>query len=67
VHQGNRTCVSNYFFREQSLEAGDYFHATSFRGRPDQPARDLLLRADAKLRTGILSVVKVPTKHIYKK
>lgn len=67
VHDGSRSCVSNYFFREKSLEGIDYFHATSFRGRPDQPGRDLLLRADARLRTGILSVVKVPTKHIYKK
>jgi Rps23 Pro-64 3,4-dihydroxylase Tpa1-like proline 4-hydroxylase len=67
VHNGSRTCVSNYFFREKSLEAGDYFHATSFRGRPEQPARDLLLRADAALRTKILTVVNVPTKHIYKK
>jgi hypothetical protein len=64
---GARTCVSNYFFREKSLEGSDYFHATSFRGRPEQPARDLLLRADNALRTAILSVVNVPTRHIYKR
>ena len=64
---GRRTCVSNYFFRDKSLEGEDYFHATSFRGRPEQPGRDLLLRADNALRTAILSVVKVPTKHIYKR
>lgn len=64
---GRRTCVSNYFFREKSLEGTDYFHATSFRGRPEQRARDLLLRADNLLRTAVLSVVKVPTKHIYKR
>jgi Rps23 Pro-64 3,4-dihydroxylase Tpa1-like proline 4-hydroxylase len=67
VHDGRRTCISNYFFREKSLESADYFHATSFRGRPEQPARDLLLRADAALRTKILTVVNIPTKHIYKK
>jgi Rps23 Pro-64 3,4-dihydroxylase Tpa1-like proline 4-hydroxylase len=64
---GRRTCVSNYFFREKSLEGSDYFHATSFRGRPEQPLRDLVLRADNALRTAILSVVNVPTKHIYKR
>jgi len=66
VH-GRRTCVSNYFFREKSLEGYDYFHATSFRGRPEQPGRDLLLRADNALRTAILSAVNVPTRHIYKR
>jgi Rps23 Pro-64 3,4-dihydroxylase Tpa1-like proline 4-hydroxylase len=67
LHPGRRTCVSNYFFRATSPEAKDYFHATSFRGRPDQGPRDLLLRADNALRTAILSAVNVPTKHIYKK
>jgi Rps23 Pro-64 3,4-dihydroxylase Tpa1-like proline 4-hydroxylase len=62
-----RTCVSNYFFREQSLEGDEYFHATSFRGRPEQPGRDLLLRADTAVRTAILSLVNVPTKHIYRR
>jgi len=65
--EGRRTCVSNYFFREQSLEGYDYFHATSFRGRPEQPGRDLLLRADNALRAAILSVVNVPTRHVYKR
>ena len=64
---GRRTCVSNYFFREQPLEGSEYFHATSFRGRPEQRGRDLLLRADTAMRTAILSVVNVPTKHIYKR
>jgi Rps23 Pro-64 3,4-dihydroxylase Tpa1-like proline 4-hydroxylase len=67
VAPGKRTCVSNYFFREKSLEGYDYFHATSFRGRPEQPGRDLVLRADAALRTAILSLVNVPTRHIYKR
>ena len=59
---GRRTCVSNYFFREQPLEGSEYFHATSFRGRPEQRGRDLLLRADTAMRTALLfSVVNVPT------
>lgn len=62
-----RCCVSNYYFREQPIEGREYFHATSFRGRPEQRVRDLVLRLDAKVRTRILSVVNVPNPHIYKK
>lgn len=49
-----RCCVSNYYFSRVSPEERDYFHATSFRGRPDEPIGDLIMRADATLRTVIL-------------
>lgn len=42
-----RNCVSNYYFSPQSPEERDYFHVTRFRGRPEQPLRDLFLRMDA--------------------
>ena len=45
-----RKCVSNYFFSRQSPEGYDYFHVTAFRGRPEQPLRDLWLRLDALAR-----------------
>jgi hypothetical protein len=45
-----RCCVSNYYFSDFPLGARDYFHVTSFRGRPDQRVRDLL-RADDVERT----------------
>ena len=45
-----RTCVSNYYFSQSSPEGHEYFHVTSFRGRPEHPIRDLLLRGDAALR-----------------
>lgn len=64
-----RTCVSNYYFSQQSPEAEDYFHVTSFRGRPEQPMRDLALRADALLRGLVRKVFAkgvVRTKHFYK-
>lgn len=32
-----RCCVSNYFFSKQSSTGTDYFHVTSFFGRPEQP------------------------------
>ncbi len=42
-----RNCVSNYYFSPESPEGYDYFHVTSFRGRPEQPVRDAWLRFDA--------------------
>lgn len=64
-----RCCVSNYYFSRRSPEKDDYFHVTSFRGRPEQPMRDLVLRADAALRMLVRQVAKrglVETKHYYK-
>lgn len=46
----NRCCVSNYYFSREPVGGRDYFHVTSFRGRPEQPLRDLLLRTDISLR-----------------
>jgi Rps23 Pro-64 3,4-dihydroxylase Tpa1-like proline 4-hydroxylase len=52
----DRCCVSNYYFSEYPVGDADYFHVTSFRGRPEQPVRDLILRADIWLRMAIRSV-----------
>lgn len=46
----HRCCVSNYYFSHQPVGGREYFHVTSFRGRPGQPVRDLVLRADIWLR-----------------
>lgn len=54
THDGSRCCVSNYYFSAVSQEARDYFHATSFRGRPGEVLTDLALSADGALRTGVL-------------
>ena len=67
TQDGRRTCISTYYFRERALGSDDYFHSTSFRGRPGQKTRDLLLRADNALRTAILSLFNVPTRHLYKR
>lgn len=45
-----RCCVSNYYFSTHPIGEVDYFQVTSFRGRPEQPLRDFLLRADIKAR-----------------
>jgi Rps23 Pro-64 3,4-dihydroxylase Tpa1-like proline 4-hydroxylase len=47
----DRCCVSNYFFSRNPIGGADYYHVTEFRGRPEQPLRDMALRADNWLRT----------------
>src|SRR6185437_182738 len=53
VSNYNRCCLSNYYFSKVSAEGTEYFHITSFRGRPEQPIRDLVLRTDISLRTAL--------------
>lgn len=65
-----RKCVSNYYFSDEPLKTGDRFHVTSFRGRPEQPARDVILRADAAARGLVRKVAKggiVKSHHFYEK
>lgn len=70
VSQGKRCCVSNYYFSKNAAENEEYFHVTSFYGRPEEPLKDLILKADAGIRNFIRKITKkrvVETKHIYKK
>jgi Rps23 Pro-64 3,4-dihydroxylase Tpa1-like proline 4-hydroxylase len=65
-----RCCVSNYYFSDDPLKKAEAFHVTSFRGRPEQKLRDLVLKADGALRMGLRKVFKkgvVETKHVYKR
>jgi Rps23 Pro-64 3,4-dihydroxylase Tpa1-like proline 4-hydroxylase len=52
----NRCCLSNYYFSRQPAGSREYFQVTSFRARPGQPVRDLVLRADSSLRMAIRKV-----------
>lgn len=70
VALGKRCCVSNYYFSEKPAEANEYFHVTSFYGRPEEPVKNVFLRLDAFLRQSIRIITGkrvVKTKHIYKK
>jgi Rps23 Pro-64 3,4-dihydroxylase Tpa1-like proline 4-hydroxylase len=65
-----RCCVSNYYFSPTALEHQQYFHVTTFRGRPEEPIKDVLLQGDAALRSGIRKVFKkgvTKTTHVYEK
>lgn len=57
LHDGQRCCVSNYYFSPHSPESRDYFHVTSFDARPEQTFRRWVSRADNALRMGIRRIV----------
>ena len=57
-HDGSRCCVSNYYFSKKPIAAHEYFHVTTFRGRPEQPVLDLVLKGDGALRAGVRKVLK---------
>jgi hypothetical protein len=40
--EGPRCCVSSYYFSRQSPSGADYYHVTSFTGRPEQPFRRMI-------------------------
>lgn len=64
-----RCCVSNYYFADEPLNQTDSFHVTSFRGRPEQALRDVVLRADVALRSAVRKVFKSGIRknpHVYK-
>ena len=70
THNGERCCVSNYYFSDTPLTHKDQFHVTSFRARPGQKVKDLILQADAFLRMGVRKVFKkgiTENPHVYKK
>lgn len=53
-----RCCVSTYYFSKQSPEATEYFHVTSFTGRPEERWRRALGIADNALRGAVARVFK---------
>jgi len=46
-----RCCVSNYYFSDKPFFATDSFHVTTFRGRPNEKAKDYILKFDNNLRS----------------
>jgi Rps23 Pro-64 3,4-dihydroxylase Tpa1-like proline 4-hydroxylase len=70
VAEGSRCCVSNYYFSSLPAEKENYFHVTSFYGRPEETIKNLFLETDAAIRNMIRRVFRKglkKTKHIYKK
>lgn len=69
-HAGTRRCVSNYFFTRQPVDGQKDYHVTSFRGRPEEKLKDLLMQGDNALRQVVretLGESLFKNKHVYKK
>jgi Rps23 Pro-64 3,4-dihydroxylase Tpa1-like proline 4-hydroxylase len=66
----DRCCVSNYYFSRHPVGDAEYFHVTTFRGRPEQHLRDLVLRVDgwarAQLR-GLFPQGATASRHYYER
>ena len=64
-----RCCVSNYYFSSTPMEEEPYAHVTSFRGRPEQRLRDVVLQGDNALRNLVGRMLKrnIALSHYYKK
>jgi Rps23 Pro-64 3,4-dihydroxylase Tpa1-like proline 4-hydroxylase len=54
-----RCCVSNYYFSARSPEQTDYFHVTSFTGRPNETGRRIWGRADNWCRNFVSRTLKI--------
>jgi hypothetical protein len=55
---GNRCCVSNYYFTPHPPGGEEHFHVTYFQARPEQHVRRLITLADSSLRTLVRKVIK---------
>jgi Rps23 Pro-64 3,4-dihydroxylase Tpa1-like proline 4-hydroxylase len=54
-----RCCVSNYYFSQLSPDDHEYFHVTSFTGRPNEKIKRILSLADNKIRNFISEKFKI--------
>jgi len=54
-----RCCVSNYYFSARSPEQTDYFHVTSFTGRPNESGRRVWGKADNWLRNVVSRTLRI--------
>jgi Rps23 Pro-64 3,4-dihydroxylase Tpa1-like proline 4-hydroxylase len=54
-----RCCISNYYFSRESPDQSEYFHVTSFTGRPDEKVKRVLGVIDNSLRNGLSRTLKV--------
>jgi Rps23 Pro-64 3,4-dihydroxylase Tpa1-like proline 4-hydroxylase len=54
-----RCCVSNYYFSKVSPDETEYFHVTSFDGRPNEPIKKIVSVADNALRNAVSKTLGV--------
>lgn len=54
-----RCCVSNYYFSDVSPDSSDYFHVTSFSGRPGEVVKSVVGAVDNVVRNIVSKTFKV--------
>lgn len=52
-YQGRRCCINNYYFSAKPMNMKHYSHVTSFRGRPEEKIKDVILQTDSLLRNHV--------------
>ena len=57
--ENERCCISNYYFSNNSPDSTNYYHVTSFLGRPDQTMRRIVGRVDNYLRQCVSEIFNV--------
>jgi Rps23 Pro-64 3,4-dihydroxylase Tpa1-like proline 4-hydroxylase len=63
-----RCCVSNYYFSKISPDSTEYFHVTSFAGRPDEKIKRAISAVDNALRNFVSKTFKIGRgKHLVNK
>ncbi len=70
VLEKNRCCISNYYFSDTALKEKAEFHVTKYRGRPEEPFKNIILGLDAHLRMFIRKFFRNGIRknpHIYRK
>ena len=58
----NRCCVSNYYFSEESPENNEYYHVTSFVGRPEEKIKRFYGVIDNFLRNNFSKITGISRK-----
>jgi Rps23 Pro-64 3,4-dihydroxylase Tpa1-like proline 4-hydroxylase len=53
-----RCCISNYYFSKESPDRSEYFHVTSFTGRPEEKVKRAISGIDNSLRNTVSRVLK---------
>lgn len=59
ISDRTRCCVTNYYFSQSSPSGRDYYHVTSFLGRPDQPVRRIWGKVDNSLRQAVATLLGI--------
>ena len=54
-----RCCISNYYFHQLSTNGEEYFHVTSFTGRPNEVGKRVLGKIDNLARNIISNTLKI--------